>query len=63
MTRALAELVNGNDLDELVREVDRRAGRRDWEGLVELRDSCRAAFARGFQLWPAASLAEYRLAL
>ena len=35
----------------------------DWDGLVRLRDRCRAAVERGFQLWPAASLAEYRLAL
>jgi len=56
-------LIDGNDLDELVREVDRRTGDDDWEGLVRLRDKCRTAFERGFQLWPAASLAEYRLAL
>jgi resuscitation-promoting factor RpfA len=59
----LDRLVAGNDLDELVREVDRRTGAGDWDGLVRLRDRCRAAVERGFQLWPAASLAEYRLAL
>lgn len=59
----LSELVNRNDLDELVREVDRRTERGDWDGLVEVRDLCLAALDRGFQLWPAASLAEYRLAL
>jgi len=60
---ALDELIAGNDLDELIREVDRRTDARDWDGLVRLRDRCRAALDRGFQLWPASSLAEYRLAL
>jgi hypothetical protein len=59
----LDELIAGNDLDELIREVDRRTDSRDWDGLVRLRDRCRAALERGFQLWPASSLAEYRLAL
>jgi hypothetical protein len=60
---ALDELIEAGDLDELVREVDRLCDRRDWAGLVRLRDLSRAALARGRQLWPAASLAEYRLAL
>lgn len=60
---ALDRLVAWNDLDELVREVDRRTAGGDWDGLVRLRDRCRAALERGLQLWPAASLAEYRLAL
>lgn len=59
----LDRLIAGNDLDELVREVDRRTDAHDWDGLVHLRDRCRTAVERGFQLWPAASLAEYRLAL
>jgi hypothetical protein len=59
----LDKLIAGNDLDELVREVDRRVAADDWAGLVRLRDRCRAALERGLQLWPAASLAEYRLAL
>jgi hypothetical protein len=59
----LDRLVAANDLDELVREVDRRTDARDWDGLVRLRDRSRSALERGFQLWPAASLAEYRLAL
>jgi hypothetical protein len=59
----LDDLIAGNDLDELVREVDRRTDAGDWPGLRRLRDRCRAALERGFQLWPAASLAEYRLAL
>jgi hypothetical protein len=57
------ELVELGDLDELVRQVDRLADGSDWDGLVDLRDRCRLALQRGRQLWPAASLAEYRLAL
>jgi hypothetical protein len=59
----LDTLIELGDLDELIREVDRMCDRRDWPGLVRLRDLSRAAVARGRQLWPAASLAEYRLAL
>jgi hypothetical protein len=57
------ELVDLGDLDELVRQVDRLADGDDWHGLLDLRDRCRRALERGRQLWPAASLAEYRLAL
>ena len=51
------------DLDELVRLIDRRTELRDWDGLVRTRRSCIAALDTGRQLWPAATLAEYRLAL
>lgn len=60
---SLADLVNGNDLDELVRFIDAACSRRDWDALVELRARCDAAQDRGFQLWPAAHHAAYRLAL
>jgi hypothetical protein len=59
----LDELVDRGDLDELIREIERRCSARDWMGLVRLRRACRAALQTGRQLWPAASLAEYRLAL
>lgn len=59
----LAEAVEGGDVDDLVRWVDRLCAATDWDGLVELRDRCRRALERGKQLWPVASLAEYRLAL
>lgn len=59
----LDELVQRADLDGLVRLVDARCESRDWEGLRRLRDRARAAVATGRQLWPAATLAEYRLAL
>lgn len=57
------ELIAGGDLDELVRHVDHLCFDDDWDGLVDLRDRARRALERGRQLWPAASLAEYRLAL
>ena len=59
----IGELIEGGDLDDLVRHVDHLCFDEDWDGLVELRDRCRKALERGRQLWPAASLAEYRLAL
>ncbi|MEW6153148.1 MAG: hypothetical protein AB1673_04025 [Actinomycetota bacterium] len=60
---SVADLVDMGDLDELLRRVDGFCDTRDWEGLADLRRRCRAAFERGRQLWPAASHAEYRLAL
>jgi hypothetical protein len=60
---AIAELVELGDLDELTRLVDRLCRAGDWDGLVELRDRCRAALGRGKQLWAVAAHAEYRSAL
>jgi hypothetical protein len=51
------------ELDDLVRQIDWICDQERWDELVALRDGCRAALERGKQLWPAASLAEYRLAL
>jgi hypothetical protein len=57
------------DLDELLREVERCCDRgRDgdasaWDDLEVLRRRARGAIDRGHQLWPAASWAEFRLAL
>ena len=59
----LDQLIDLGDLHELIREVDRLVARRDWSGLLSLRDRARAAHERGKQLWPAAAHAEYRLAL
>jgi hypothetical protein len=56
-------LVHRADLDGLVRMIDDRTSARDWDGLRRVRDRSRAALATGRQLWPAATLAEYRLAL
>lgn len=61
--RRNAELVEVGDLDELVRQVDRLVDARAWDGLIDLHDRARSALERGKQLWPAASLVEYRLAL
>jgi hypothetical protein len=61
--KSLDEAAAQGDLDELIRWVDRLTEQREWDELVRLRDKARAAIERGFQLWPAASYAEYRLAL
>lgn len=60
----LDALIHAVDLDGLVRLVDDRCSDRDWAGLLRVRDRCAAATREtGRQLWPAATLAEYRLAL
>lgn len=51
------------DLDELIREIDRRCDRAEWNGVEEVRFRSRAAVERGHQLWPASTYAEYRMAL
>jgi len=59
----LDTLVERADLDDLVRAVDGLCANRDWPALVTLRDRCIGALATGRQLWPIASLCEYRVAL
>ena len=59
----LDALIGSADLDGLVRLVGTRTSTRDWAGLLDLRDRARLAVAAGQQLWPAAALAEFRLAL
>jgi hypothetical protein len=56
-------LIHRADLDGLVRLVDDCCTARDWARLRRLRDRARHAVGTGRQLWPAATLAEYRLAL
>ena len=56
-------LIHRADLDGLVRLVDDCCASRDWPRLRRLRDRARHAVGTGRQLWPAATLAEYRLAL
>ncbi|PIE34445.1 MAG: hypothetical protein CSA55_00820 [Ilumatobacter coccineus] len=57
-------LIHRVDLDGLIRLIDARTTIRDWEGLIRVRQRCRtAARETGRQLWPAATLAEYRIAL
>jgi resuscitation-promoting factor RpfA len=59
----LGALIHRADLDGLVRLVDDCCAARDWARLRRLRDEARHALGTGRQLWPAATLAEYRLAL
>ncbi len=56
-------LIDRLDLDGLVRLIDGYCENRDWETLFRLREACRAATRSGKQVWPASTLAEYRLAL
>jgi len=59
----LDPLIDRADLDGLVRLIDARCANRDWEGLFRIRQRSRLATQTGRQVWPAATLAEYRLAL
>jgi hypothetical protein len=59
----LDALIQRADLDGLVRLVDECTATADWRLLRQVRDRSRAAVVTGRQLWPAATLAEYRLAL
>lgn len=59
----LDELVARGDLDGLIRAVDRAVDADDWPLVDRIRHRSRAAIDRGFQLWPATTWAEYRLAL
>jgi len=64
MDDQLDALIHSVDLDGLVLTIDHRCSARDWAGLLRVRDRCLAATREtGRQLWPAATLAEYRLAL
>lgn len=63
MSGDLEGLLRRADLDDLVRHVESTCAARDWEHLVAVRDGARAAVATGRQLWPVATLANYRLAL
>lgn len=59
----LDALVHRADLDGLVRLIDAATASREWATLRAVRDRCRAAVHTGRQVWPGATLAEYRLAL
>ena len=63
MNDDLDQLIRRADLDELVRHVDATCSARDWDHLVDIRDAARSAVSTGRQLWPIATLANYRLAL
>lgn len=63
MSDEIDELVHRADLDGLVRLIDSYGSSRQWDQVLAVRDRSRAALQTGRQLWPAATLAEYRLAL
>lgn len=63
MNSELSDLIHRVDLDGLVRYVDATCSNRDWEHLIDIRDDARSAVNTGRQLWPIATLANYRLAL
>ena len=63
MSQSFRQLIDHGDVDGLVRLIDDLTSDRDWDTLFDLRSSARAAAASGHQVWPAATLAEYRLAL
>jgi hypothetical protein len=63
MASSLDELIQRADLDGLVRHVDDTCSSRDWDHLLRIRDDARNAVKTGRQLWPIATLANYRLAL
>jgi hypothetical protein len=63
MSESQYDLINRADLDGLVRLIDDYCETRSWNDLLGLRDACKAAVANGRQVWPASTLAEYRLAL
>lgn len=56
-------LIHRADLDGLVRLVDTLCTTADWPALLDVRNRSRSAVSTGRQLWPVATLAEYRLAL
>lgn len=60
---SVSDLVQRADLDGLVRMVDSLCAGKQWAELADLRNRSREAVLTGRQLWPAATLAEYRLAL
>lgn len=59
----LEQLIRRADLDELVRHVDNTCSSRDWDHLLRIRNDARQAVNTGRQLWPIATLANFRLAL
>lgn len=59
----IATLVHRADLDGLIRLIDELTTERDFTALRRVRESARSAVATGRQLWPVATLAEYRIAL
>jgi len=63
MTNDIDKLIHRVDLDGLVRFVNDTVSSREWRQLVRVRDACTSAVKTGRQVWPIATLANYRLAL
>ena len=63
MTQDLDALIDRADLDGLIRAVDAMCLHRNWNDVLRTRDLCRSATRTGRQVWPIATLCEYRLAL
>jgi hypothetical protein len=55
--------VHRADLDQLIRLIDRLCQEQEFEALLSLRHAALYAIGTGRQLWPVATLADYRLAL
>lgn len=63
MSQQVEQLIDRVDLDELIRTVDSLCASRSWSEILRTRDLCRSATRSGRQVWPIATLCEYRLAL
>ncbi len=63
MSDDLDLLVSRADLDGLIRMIDAACDAAEWDLLLRIRGAATAAVQTGRQLWPAATLAEYRTAL
>ena len=63
MNSQLRDLINGEDLNGLLRAVDGLCAAGAWDELVDLAEECEQALERGKQLWPIANHIDYRLAL
>lgn len=63
MNDDIALLIDRADLDGLIRLIDASCESRNWADVLTTRDMCRSATRTGRQVWPIATLCEYRLAL
>jgi hypothetical protein len=59
----VAELIEAQDMNGLLRVVDAYCEARRWDDLLDLADRCEDALERGKQLWPIAAHIEFRIAL
>ena len=63
MRSEVAELIEAQDMNALLRVIDGMAASKEWDDLLDLADLCEAAVERGKQMWPIAAHIDYRLAL